>query len=312
MIPDAFLDELRSKLTISEVVGMYVKLDKAGCEWKALSPFRTEKTASFFVNDQKQFFYDFGSGEHGDIFEFVRKMEKLTFAEAVERCAVMAANRSGVSSPTSTPATVKPVNNRGWENIWNSAGDLFGTLVEKYLTDRKLVLAEGMSDRVLRSHPRCPWKNDAGELTHVPALIGLFRDIHTDEPKAISRRALTADGRKMGKPKSLGPVAGCAIKLTANEDVQQGLHIGEGIETMLAAMMLGFAPAWALGPGIRNFPALAGVDALTIIVDNDANRAGQGAASESFDRWTAAGREVWTVIPNAIGADMNDVVAGGR
>jgi putative DNA primase/helicase len=51
---------------------------------------------------------------------------------------------------------------------------------------------------------------------------------------------------------------------------------------------------------------------LGIIVDNDANSAGQGAASECFDRWTAAGREVWTVVPDATGADMNDVVAGGK
>jgi DNA primase len=111
-IPDAFLDEQRAKLPMFEVVGMY--------EWKVLSPFRTKKTASFFVNGQKPFFYDFGSGEHRDIFEFVRRMENLTFAEAVERSAVMA-GRSAVPSPTSTPASAKLVNNRGWESIWNSA-----------------------------------------------------------------------------------------------------------------------------------------------------------------------------------------------
>jgi hypothetical protein len=55
----------------------------------------------------------------------------------------------------------------------------------QYLTGRKLVLPEGVSGRVLRFHPRCPWKNDADELIHVPALIGLFRDVHSDEPKAI-------------------------------------------------------------------------------------------------------------------------------
>ena len=54
MIPHTFLDELRSRLPASEVVGMHVKLIKAGSKWKALSPFRNEKTASFFVNDQKR------------------------------------------------------------------------------------------------------------------------------------------------------------------------------------------------------------------------------------------------------------------
>jgi putative DNA primase/helicase len=116
-----------------------------------------------------------------------------------------------------------------------------------------------MSGRVLRHHPRCPWRNDAAELIHVPALIGLFRDIHTDEPKAVSQRPLTADGGKLGKPRCLGPMAGCAVKLTADEGVEQGLHIGEGVETMLAAMMVGFAPPgrWAAPPACKPFRSSA-------------------------------------------------------
>jgi hypothetical protein len=176
----------------------------------------------------------------------------------------------------------------------------------QYLAGRKLELAEGMSGRVLRHHPRCPWRNEADELVLVPALIALFRDVRTDEPTAILRRALTADGRKIGKPRYLGPMAGCAVKLTADEDVCQGLHVGEG-----AAMMLGFAPAWALGgtANLQAFPVLAGIDALTIIVDHDANGAGQKAARECSNRWTAAGREVWRVVPDQVG-DMNDIVDG--
>jgi putative DNA primase/helicase len=183
----------------------------------------------------------------------------------------------------------------------------------EYLAGRKLELAEGMSGRVLRHHPRCPWRNEADELVLVPALLALFRDVRTDEPTAILRRALTADGRKIGKPRYLGPMAGCAVKLTANKDVCQGLHVGEGVETMLAAMMLGFAPAWALGGtgNLQAFPVLSGIDALTIIVDHDAHGAGQRAASECFDCWTEAGREVWCVLPDGVGVDLNDIVAGG-
>jgi DNA primase len=88
--PPQFLDELRARLPVSEVVGRRVKLKKAGREWKALSPFNQEKTPSFTVNDQKGFFHDFSSGKHGDIFDFVMETEGLTFPEAVERLAAMA------------------------------------------------------------------------------------------------------------------------------------------------------------------------------------------------------------------------------
>jgi putative DNA primase/helicase len=175
----------------------------------------------------------------------------------------------------------------------------------------ELVLPKAVSGRVLRFHPRCAYRNDADEPVTIPALIALFRDILTDEPKAILRRGLTPDGGKFGaKPLYLGPMAGCAIKLTANEDVCQGLHVAEGVETAIAAMMLGFTPMWALGGtgNLKTLPVLAGIDALTIVVDHDVNGAGHIAASDCFDRWTAAGREVWSIIPHDVGADLNDVI----
>jgi DNA primase len=94
-----FLDELRARLPVSEVVGKRVKLKKAGREWKGLSPFQQEKTPSFTVNDQKGFYHDFSSGKHGNIFDFVMETEGVSFPEAVERCAAMA----GVAVPAATP-----------------------------------------------------------------------------------------------------------------------------------------------------------------------------------------------------------------
>lgn len=88
--PPQFLDELRARLPVSEVVGKRVKLKKAGREWKGLSPFNQEKSPSFFVNDQKGFYHDFSSGKHGDIFGFVMETDGLAFPEAVERLAQMA------------------------------------------------------------------------------------------------------------------------------------------------------------------------------------------------------------------------------
>ena len=94
--PPQFLDELRERLPVSEVVGRRVKLKKAGREWKGLSPFNQEKTPSFFVNDQKMAWFDFSSGKNGSIFDFVMMTEGVTFPEAVERLAAQA----GLPLPT--------------------------------------------------------------------------------------------------------------------------------------------------------------------------------------------------------------------
>jgi DNA primase len=88
--PPQFLDELRARLPVSEVVGRRVKLKKAGREWKGLSPFNKEKTPSFFVNDQKMAWFDFSSGKNGSIFDFVMLTEGVSFPEAVERLAAQA------------------------------------------------------------------------------------------------------------------------------------------------------------------------------------------------------------------------------
>ena len=88
--PPAFLDEIRARLPVSEVVGKRVKLRKQGREWVGLSPFTAEKTPSFTVNDQKGFYHYFSSGKHGDVFNFLMDTEGLSFPEAVERLAGMA------------------------------------------------------------------------------------------------------------------------------------------------------------------------------------------------------------------------------
>jgi DNA primase len=94
-----FLDELRARLPVSEVVGRRVKLRKAGREWKGLSPFNKEKTPSFFVNDQKAMWFDFSSGKNGNIFDFLMLTEGVSFPEAVERLA----GQAGVPVPVQSP-----------------------------------------------------------------------------------------------------------------------------------------------------------------------------------------------------------------
>ena len=85
--PKSYLEEITQRLKVSDVVGSAVKLTKRGKEFVGLSPFANEKTPSFTVNDEKGFYHCFSSGEHGGIFDFLTKVEKLTFGDAVRRLA---------------------------------------------------------------------------------------------------------------------------------------------------------------------------------------------------------------------------------
>ncbi len=93
--PPEFLDEIKARLPASQVIGQRVKLKRQGREWRGLSPFNAEKTPSFYVNDQKQFFHDFSSGRSGDVFTFLMEVEGLSFPEAVEKLA----NEAGLDMP---------------------------------------------------------------------------------------------------------------------------------------------------------------------------------------------------------------------
>jgi DNA primase len=97
--PPSFLDEIKARLPVSEVVRGRVKLVRAGREWKGLSPFNPEKTPSFFVNDQKMAWFDFSAGKNGNIFDFVMETEGLSFPDAVERLA----RDAGLALPRVSP-----------------------------------------------------------------------------------------------------------------------------------------------------------------------------------------------------------------
>jgi DNA primase len=97
--PPSFLEEIKARLPVSEVVRGHVKLTRAGREWKGLSPFNTEKTPSFFVNDQKMAWFDHSAGKNGNIFDFVMETEGLSFPEAVKRLA----QEAGLALPRVSP-----------------------------------------------------------------------------------------------------------------------------------------------------------------------------------------------------------------
>ena len=81
--PKEYLDEIKLRLKVSQVVGKTVQLKKRGKEFIGLSPFKNEKSPSFTVSDEKEFYHCFSSGEHGNIFDFLMKTKSLGFGEAV-------------------------------------------------------------------------------------------------------------------------------------------------------------------------------------------------------------------------------------
>ena len=97
--PPEFIDELKSRLRPSDVIGRYVKLQKRGSAWWGLSPFKKEKTPSFTVNDQRGSFHCFSTQKHGDVISFLTETQGLTFQEAVTSLA----QEAGLPIPEDDP-----------------------------------------------------------------------------------------------------------------------------------------------------------------------------------------------------------------
>jgi DNA primase len=102
-IPPRFLDEIRSRLTLSDIIGKRVRLARAGREFKGCCPFHKEKSPSFYVNDDKQFYHCFGCHAHGDAIGFVMQHDNVSFIDAVEGLASLA----GLQMPQPDPEYVK-------------------------------------------------------------------------------------------------------------------------------------------------------------------------------------------------------------
>lgn len=118
--PD-LLEEIRSRVDIVELVGQWVKLKRAGENWKGLCPFHTEKTPSFTVNPKKGIFHCFGCKAGGDAFSFLRKQERLDFPEAVRALA----ERAGVELPTERAERAQESRLDGLRAVMARAGQFF-------------------------------------------------------------------------------------------------------------------------------------------------------------------------------------------
>jgi hypothetical protein len=213
-------------------------------------------------------------------------------------------------------------------DIWNDAVDITSTIGAAYLENRRipLDLISEVSGHALRFHPACPrvvrWgENKPVIVDRAPSMIAAVSNVRTCAIQGIHRTFLAhGTGAKIndGGPVrlALGILREGAVMLSPSEEVTLGLHIGEGIETVLSVMALGIRPAWAcLSAGnVAAFPVLSGIEALTIFADHDEakgpqlRRAGEQAALAVIERWKAAGKEVAAIQPPQEGTDWNDVI----
>ena len=315
-----FLDELRARLPVSEVVGRRVKLKKAGREFKGLSPFQQEKSPSFTVNDQKGFYHDFSSGKHGDIISFLMETEGVGFAEAVERLAAMA----GMALPASTPDAARhEQRRRTLHDVMELAAKFFadtlasrnGAKARGYLGDRSITPATQLQFRLGYAPPdRFALKEHLGaqgisteDMVEAGLLIGgdeipvpydRFRDrvmfpITDARGRVIAfgGRALEKDvpAKYLNSPET--PLFHKGDNLYNLATARQATHNGsplivvEGYVDVIAMVTAGFSGAVApLGTALtENQLALIWKMADEPILCFDGDRAGQKAAYRAAD-----------------------------
>lgn len=260
--------------------------------------------------DKRGRFFDHERGQGGDALELVRQVNGGTFNDALR----WATDWLGLAPGQRPVAVARPSHEKPEPTdadrihralaIWADTVPIIGTTAEAYLKSRGITLEDDIAD--LRFHPKCPAGVDEG----LPAMVGLMRNIATNEPTAIHRTYLRADG--LGKAdtgkRMLGVAAGAAIKLDDDAEVSMGLGLAEGLENALSLWTSGWRPVWAAGSAgaIKNFPVLDGVEALTIFSDADDNGVGLEAARSCAIRWRDAGRNVDIHKPPT-GTDWNDV-----
>ena len=159
--PKEYLDEIKLRLKVSQVVGKSVQLKKRGKEFVGLSPFKNEKSPSFTVNDEKEFYHCFSSGEHGNIFDFLMKTKSVGFGEAVKSLAAQAGMQPYRFSNFDKE---KDLRFQTYKNIYNDYlnyfhKELFNPINKealRYLNQR------GLSNEIIKLFKLgyVPWKNN--------------------------------------------------------------------------------------------------------------------------------------------------------
>jgi phage/plasmid primase-like uncharacterized protein len=254
-------------------------------------------TDRFAINRKKGVWNCRGCRRGGDAIDLVRHLRGCSFQEALTVLSVAPVHHADHRADGDNVLAAA--------RIWEASSPLGSEAISYF--DRRGIDIEAVPERGgLRFHPHCPWKGGTK-----PCVVGRYTTAIGNQPRGIWRRPLDGD-----KPRSLGPCTGCVIRLWPEDVIEHGLVLGEGVETVLAAATriehrgTLLQPAWASGSAgnMANFPVLSGIEALTLLIDNDVNGVGQRAGEECRARWEAVSAEVILLTPTISGVDFNDVV----
>ena len=159
--PKEYLDEIKLRLKVSQVVGKSVQLKKRGKEFVGLSPFKNEKSPSFTVSDEKEFYHCFSTGEHGNIFDFLMKTKSLGFGEAVKE---LAAEAGMPQYKFSSMDTEKEKRFNIYKSIFKKYSDFFHQQLFKSENSQALSYLEkrGLSENIIKEFNLgyIPWQNN--------------------------------------------------------------------------------------------------------------------------------------------------------
>ncbi len=159
--PKEYLNEIKLRLKVSQVVGKFVQLKKRGKEFVGLSPFKNEKSPSFTVNDEKEFYHCFSTSEHGNIFDFLMKTKSIGFGEAVR---ILAAEAGMQPYRFSNFDKKKDLRFQNYKNVFKDYSNYFH---RQLFEERNKEALDYLYDRGLKNNiinefqlGYVPWKNN--------------------------------------------------------------------------------------------------------------------------------------------------------
>lgn len=307
------IEDITSRYRVSDAVRRRTKLRRSGAEWTGLCPFHIEKTGSFTVNDAKGFAHCFGCSWHGDVIDFIRATERVTFLEAL-------AMLDGGALPEVDPAEMARAKAEdealdlekvaAAQSFWDEAGPVVGTPADLYLCWRQIFVRPPE----LRFGMVPSWRSEDGRWgPRRPALLILAQSL-AGEFLGIQRIFLTADGGKapMRKPKlSLGAIHGASIRFGRPRDeviVTGGPEDGLTLFQRYAEQATVYV---SCGEAMLPFLRLPrSTRRVTIARQNDAP--GIEAARKAAIAFREQGREVLMIAPKPAFKDWNDELRGIR
>lgn len=167
------VESVKQRLDITEVISGYVKLEKAGANWKARCPFHNEKTPSFFISPARQSYYCFGCGAKGDMFTFVQEMEGIDFKTALTTLA----DKAGVELVLHKGGVASKALKEQLLPIVSSAASFFEAELNKNSEARKYLLKRGVSDESIKAW-RLGWAPDEWRsLYHYLLSVGFDKEL---------------------------------------------------------------------------------------------------------------------------------------